>query len=78
MLKKIRKGTNSGAGGRYAIIAAKYNGRYTDALVRFAKSELKDATSVRVIRVPGSFEIQPSPASSPAAVRLTPSSASVP
>ena len=57
MLKKIRKGTNSGAGGRYAIIAAKYNGRYTDALVRFAKAELKDAANVRVIRVPGSFEI---------------------
>jgi 6,7-dimethyl-8-ribityllumazine synthase len=57
MLKKIRKATNNGAGGRYAIIAAKYNSRYTDALVRFAKSELKDATNVRVIRVPGSFEI---------------------
>jgi 6,7-dimethyl-8-ribityllumazine synthase len=57
MLKSIRKRTNSGAGGRYAIVAAKYNARYTDALVRFAKAELKDAANVRVIRVPGSFEI---------------------
>jgi 6,7-dimethyl-8-ribityllumazine synthase len=57
MLKKIRKGTRGGAAGRYAIVAAKYNARFTDALVRFAKAELRDAASVRVIRVPGSFEI---------------------
>jgi 6,7-dimethyl-8-ribityllumazine synthase len=57
MLKKIRKATPNGARGRYAIIAAKYNSRYTDALVRFAKAELKDSSNVRVIRVPGSFEI---------------------
>ena len=57
MLKKIRNGTKSGAGGRFAIIAARYNARYTDALVRFAKAELADAKSIRVIRVPGSFEI---------------------
>jgi 6,7-dimethyl-8-ribityllumazine synthase len=57
MLKKIRKATRDGVGGRYAIVAARYNSRFTDALVRFAKSELKDAASVRVIRVPGSFEV---------------------
>jgi 6,7-dimethyl-8-ribityllumazine synthase len=57
MLKRIQKGTRGGAGGRYAIVAAKYNSRFTDALVRFAKAELKDAANVRVIRVPGSFEI---------------------
>jgi 6,7-dimethyl-8-ribityllumazine synthase len=57
MLKKIRSATRGGAGGRYAIVAAKYNSRFTDALVRFAKAELKDAGSVQVIRVPGAFEI---------------------
>ena len=57
MLKKIRKGTNAGAGGRYAIVAAKYNSRFTDALVTFAQSELQDAESVQVIRVPGAFEV---------------------
>lgn len=57
MLKKIRNATRNGAGGRYAIIAAKYNSRYTDALVRFAKAELNEAANVRIIRVPGSFEI---------------------
>jgi 6,7-dimethyl-8-ribityllumazine synthase len=56
MLKKIRKAT-AGERGRYAIIAARYNGKFTDALVRFAKSELKAAEEVSVIRVPGSFEI---------------------
>ena len=57
VLKKIRKGTTRGAGARYAIVAAKYNARYTDALVRFARAELKDAASVKVIRVPGAFEV---------------------
>jgi 6,7-dimethyl-8-ribityllumazine synthase len=57
MLKKIRKASRNGAGGRYAIVAAKYNARFTDALVRFAKAELNDAESIRVIRVPGAFEV---------------------
>jgi 6,7-dimethyl-8-ribityllumazine synthase len=57
MLKRIRPAKKSASGGRYAIVGARYNSRYTDALVRFAKSELKDAQSVRVLRVPGSFEI---------------------
>lgn len=57
MLKKIRKASGHGRRGRYAIVAAKYNSRFTDALVRFAKAELKDAESIRVIRVPGAFEV---------------------
>jgi len=56
MLKKIRKATGA-RGGRYAIIAARYNSEYTDALVRFAKAELDSAEELEVIRVPGSFEI---------------------
>ncbi len=44
---------------RFAIVAAKYNPKYTDALVRFAKAELKGAgvTHIDVVRVPGAFEI---------------------
>ena len=57
MLKKIRNATGNGAGGRYAIVAAKYNSRFTDALVQFAQAELNDAESVQVIRVPGAFEV---------------------
>lgn len=42
-----------------AIIAAKYNATYTDALVRSAQEELTAAgiARIEVIRVPGSFEI---------------------
>ena len=58
MLKKISE-RKIRAGGRFAIVAARYNPKYTDALVRTAKAELKagGATQVEVIRVPGSFEV---------------------
>jgi 6,7-dimethyl-8-ribityllumazine synthase len=56
MLKTIQKAKGP-ITGRYAIIAASYNAKYTDALVRFAKAELKDAEKLTVVRVPGSFEI---------------------
>ena len=56
MLKKIRKGAGP-KGGRFGIVAASYNARYTDALVRFAKAELAAADELKIIRVPGSFEI---------------------
>jgi 6,7-dimethyl-8-ribityllumazine synthase len=42
-----------------AIIAARYNPTYTDALVKFAQEELAAAgiSRVEVVRVPGSFEV---------------------
>jgi 6,7-dimethyl-8-ribityllumazine synthase len=42
-----------------AIVAAKYNSTYTDALVESARRELKagGVTRIEVVRVPGSFEI---------------------
>jgi len=57
MLKKIAKTRSIAKGGRFAIVAAKYNNRFTDALVHFASVELKNAASLTVIRVPGAFEI---------------------
>ena len=45
--------------GSFAIIASRYNARYVDAMVKAAQQELKKAgaKTVRVIRVPGAFEI---------------------
>jgi 6,7-dimethyl-8-ribityllumazine synthase len=45
--------------GSFAIIASRYNGRYVDAMVAEARKQLKKggAKTIRVIRVPGAFEI---------------------
>jgi len=59
MLKAIQsKKLHAGDGG-FAIVASRYNGRYVDAMVEAATAELKraGAKAVKVIRVPGAFEI---------------------
>jgi 6,7-dimethyl-8-ribityllumazine synthase len=58
VLKKIAP-RKERRGGTIAIVAARYNPKFTDALVRFAKNELLagGADRVEVVRVPGSFEI---------------------
>ena len=58
MLKKVRAQSKSAGGGRFAIVASRYNARYVDAMLRAAKAELSRArSSVRVVRVPGAYEI---------------------
>ena len=59
MLKRVRQTKFENTGGRFAIVAAKYNGLYVDAMLRAAKNELRKAgaTEIKVVRVPGSFEI---------------------
>ncbi len=59
MLKRIKKSKARAAGARFAIVASKYNARYVDAMVRAARAELRRARAeeVRIVRVPGAFEI---------------------
>src|SRR5438093_12703551 len=76
MLKRVPQATSENVKGRFAIVAAKYNGRYVDAMLRAAKNELRKAgaTEVKVVRVPGSFEI-PAVAARLAQARVPPFSA---
>lgn len=58
MLKAMTSRRARSRGGRFAIIGARYNSRFTDALVRSAKAEFAAAGgAVEVVRVPGAFEI---------------------
>jgi 6,7-dimethyl-8-ribityllumazine synthase len=58
MLKKVRTQKTSAHGGRFAIVASKYNLRYVDAMLRAAKTEiLRAGGKVQVVRVPGAYEI---------------------
>ena len=59
MLKPIKKNATRAGRASFAIVASEYNARYVDSMVRAAKTELKraGAASVRVVRVPGAYEI---------------------
>ena len=59
MLRAPRKSARKPApGGRFVIVASRYNARYVDGMVRAAKVELAAAKAiVEVVRVPGAFEI---------------------
>jgi 6,7-dimethyl-8-ribityllumazine synthase len=58
MLKQVSKSSVKGSGATFAIVASKYNGRYVDAMLKSAQRELKKAgAKVRIVRVPGAFEI---------------------
>jgi len=58
MLRPIGTKKNSKTEAAFAIVASKYNGRYVDSMLRAARAELKRAgAKVKVVRVPGAFEI---------------------
>jgi len=73
MLKPVKKASGAKSGGTFAIVASRYNARYVDAMLRAAQATLKRAgAKVRVVRVPGAFEI-PAVASKLAAQEPQPS-----
>ena len=59
MLKKVSRAKIKGRGGRFAIVASKYNARYVDVMLREATAILKraNAEEINVVRVPGAFEV---------------------
>jgi len=58
MLKPVRKTKAATTGGNFAIVAARYNAEYVDAMLHAAREELHQAgATVRIVRVPGAFEI---------------------
>jgi 6,7-dimethyl-8-ribityllumazine synthase len=58
MLKKVQKQKAVADGASFAIVASRYNAEYVDAMVHAAKVELDNAKAhVRIVRVPGAFEV---------------------
>jgi len=59
MLQEVKSNAADGRGCRFAIVASKYNARFVDAMADGAVKALANAKaeSVKVVRVPGAFEI---------------------
>lgn len=58
MLKKVQSKKIAARGEHFAIVASHYNAEYVDAMLHAAREELVAAGAhVRVVRVPGAFEI---------------------
>jgi 6,7-dimethyl-8-ribityllumazine synthase len=58
MLKPIKTKTARASGGTFAIVASRYNAEYVDAMLHAAREVLLQAKAhVRIVRVPGAFEI---------------------
>ena len=58
MLRENSKQKLKAAGGSFAIVASRYNSEYVDSMLHAAREELLQAgASLRIVRVPGAFEI---------------------
>jgi 6,7-dimethyl-8-ribityllumazine synthase len=58
MLRQNTRNKIRADGGKFAIVASRYNSEYVDAMLHAAREELLRAKArVRIVRVPGAFEI---------------------
>ena len=58
MLRQIQQKKIQPGGGTFAIVASRYNSEYVDAMLHAARETLLAAGAhVRIVRVPGAFEI---------------------
>jgi 6,7-dimethyl-8-ribityllumazine synthase len=58
MLKPVKTKTARASDGKFAIVASRYNAEYVDAMLRAARETLLAAGAhIRIVRVPGAFEI---------------------
>jgi 6,7-dimethyl-8-ribityllumazine synthase len=58
MLRKVKILNQKDSGGSFAIVASRYNELYVDAMLHAAREELLAAKAhLRIVRVPGAFEI---------------------
>ena len=58
MLRKVQSKKKQAVRGTFAIVASRYNAEFVDAMLHAARAELLEAGAhVRVVRVPGAFEI---------------------
>ena len=58
MLKPVKAKPTRTVGGRFVIVASRYNSEYADAMLHAAREELLRAGAhLRIVRVPGAFEI---------------------
>ena len=58
MLRKVQQKKIQSRGGKFAIVASRYNSEYVDAMLHAAREELLRAGAhLRIVRVPGAFEI---------------------
>lgn len=59
MLTPLQRRKFTATDAEFAMVASRYNGRYVNAMVRAAQAEFKRAgvRRVRLVRVPGAYEI---------------------
>src|SRR3974390_981557 len=59
MLRRIQQKKALPQGGTFAIVASRYNARYVNAMLSAARAELRRrrVSDIRIVRVPGAFEI---------------------